>query len=250
MKQKIIIIFIFFVSLALFASVPVYADTVIFSDDFNRDNNYDVGNGWTEIEDGGIVGIYDNQLYFAETNDLVNRPMVSHSFTNLSSGTLSWSFDFDWTRNEDESTYRLFMQLGNSASMSSNDQSAGIGVNLVWTSINNVHQLLAYVGDGAYTTLGTISGNTSIQVLADPVGHDFSVSIDGNPVQSGIPFDNTVSGIDTVRFFTDQLNDAHFSGISFDNVQVSTSAVPIPSALWLLGSGLIGIVGIRKKSKA
>ena len=43
MKQKIIIIFIFFVSLALFASVPVYADTVIFSDDFNRPNNYDCG---------------------------------------------------------------------------------------------------------------------------------------------------------------------------------------------------------------
>jgi len=29
----------------------------------------------------------------------------------------------------------------------------------------------------------------------------------------------------------------------------SLSAVPIPSAVWLLGSGLIGIVGIRRKSK-
>ena len=30
---------------------------------------------------------------------------------------------------------------------------------------------------------------------------------------------------------------------------VTASAVPIPSAIWLLGSGLTGIVGIRKKFK-
>ena len=30
---------------------------------------------------------------------------------------------------------------------------------------------------------------------------------------------------------------------------VVLNAVPVPSALWLLGSGLTGIVGIRRKSK-
>jgi hypothetical protein len=34
--------------------------------------------------------------------------------------------------------------------------------------------------------------------------------------------------------------------VGFDNI---SSAVPIPGAVWLLGSGLIGIVGIRRKFK-
>jgi len=35
--------------------------------------------------------------------------------------------------------------------------------------------------------------------------------------------------------------------IYVDSVAESTNAVPIPGAVWLLGSGLIGIVGIRRK---
>jgi hypothetical protein len=34
--------------------------------------------------------------------------------------------------------------------------------------------------------------------------------------------------------------------ITFD---FNTTNVPLPSALWLLGSGLIGIVGVRRKFK-
>ena len=34
-----------------------------------------------------------------------------------------------------------------------------------------------------------------------------------------------------------------------DNVYFGTSAVPIPGAVWLLGSGLIGLVGIRRRKK-
>lgn len=32
-----------------------------------------------------------------------------------------------------------------------------------------------------------------------------------------------------------------------DSVQVMTSAVPVPAAVWLLGSGLIGLMGLRRK---
>jgi hypothetical protein len=34
-----------------------------------------------------------------------------------------------------------------------------------------------------------------------------------------------------------------------DDIHVATHCVPIPGAIWLLGSGLIGIVGIRRKFK-
>lgn len=38
--------------------------------------------------------------------------------------------------------------------------------------------------------------------------------------------------------------------LDFDHFSVSqTSAVPIPGAVWLLGSGLFGLAGLRKKSR-
>jgi hypothetical protein len=36
---------------------------------------------------------------------------------------------------------------------------------------------------------------------------------------------------------------------SIDNVMVSTNAVPVPPTVWLLGSGLLGLVGLRRKFK-
>ena len=39
-------------------------------------------------------------------------------------------------------------------------------------------------------------------------------------------------------------NDGH---LDIDNVRLSTSAVPIPPAAWLFGSGLVGLVGIARR---
>ncbi|MEN6375144.1 MAG: VPLPA-CTERM sorting domain-containing protein [Smithella sp.] len=36
-------------------------------------------------------------------------------------------------------------------------------------------------------------------------------------------------------------------GCMWDNLSTDTSAVPVPAAFWLLGSGLLGLVGFRKK---
>lgn len=52
---------------------------------------------------------------------------------------------------------------------------------------------------------------------------------------------NSKFGIDT----SDPIGDGNNEGWAL----VPNSAVPIPSAVWLLGSGLIGIVGIRRKFK-
>jgi hypothetical protein len=243
MIRKIISIVALFL---LFASAQVYA-SVVFSDNFNRADNGSVGNGWTVLESTGDVDILNNQMFFNTTKNLSNRPMVYHSFTDISSGSLSWSFEFDWTRTSTEQVYGLFMQLGDSNQMSTNSQDAGIGVNLAWTNINGVHESLAYVVNNTYTALDQISGNTVIQVLADVGDKNYSVNINGFNIANGIPFDNDISSIDTVRFFTDGLLQTYFTGRTFDDVQIST--VPIPSAIWFLGSGMIGLVGIRRKLK-
>ena len=36
----------------------------------------------------------------------------------------------------------------------------------------------------------------------------------------------------------------------FDNVSVTVEAIPVPAAVWLFGSGLIGLVGVARKKKA
>ena len=38
-------------------------------------------------------------------------------------------------------------------------------------------------------------------------------------------------------------------GCIWDNLSTETSAVPVPAAFWLLGSGLLGLIGFRKKIK-
>jgi hypothetical protein len=37
---------------------------------------------------------------------------------------------------------------------------------------------------------------------------------------------------------------------AIDNVIVNTSVVPVPAAVWLFGSGLIGLIGIARRKKA
>lgn len=36
----------------------------------------------------------------------------------------------------------------------------------------------------------------------------------------------------------------------FDNVSVTVEAIPVPAAVWLFGSGLIGLIGIARRRKA
>ena len=40
-----------------------------------------------------------------------------------------------------------------------------------------------------------------------------------------------------------------FGLLAIDNTSLSTSAVPVPAAVWLFGSGLLGLVGISRRKK-
>ena len=40
------------------------------------------------------------------------------------------------------------------------------------------------------------------------------------------------------------------NGSNVDTVTVNIGAVPVPAAVWLFGSGLLGLVGMAKRKKA
>jgi len=80
--------------------------------------------------------------------------------TSVTSGKIVWEFDFDWTRTGDEGIYRLFMQLGNGALMTTASQDTGVGVNLIWTKISATEERLGYRRNGSTTALATVSGLT------------------------------------------------------------------------------------------
>jgi len=59
---------------------------------------------------------------------------------------------------------------------------------------------------------------------------------------------NFIPGINTLTFkVNNALDEPNPSGLIVANLSGTGSVVPIPAAVWLLGSGLIGIVGIRRK---
>ena len=210
--------------------LPQASNAIIFSDSFDRPDSNSVGNAWTEVEAAGAqVGILSNQLCFLDTSDVANRPIAQAAFQQVNSGELLWNFHFDWTRDTQEGTYRVFMQLGDQAQISDDNQNTGIAVNLVWTRLNDVHQMLGYRLAGEDTALAAVSGPTNISILVNLDSRTYQVSLDGGIIQSGIPFDNLVD-INTIRFFSDVLNEVYFSGRCIDNVSLETLETIPPTA--------------------
>jgi lysophospholipase L1-like esterase len=195
---------------------------VLLGDNFDRADNSEVGNGWSEVEGiGAQVAISDNRLCFLDTSDATNLPIVQRSFSQVASGDLVWEFDFDWQRSGDEDRYRLFMQLGDEGLMGSTDQDAGIGINLLWTRLSGTNELLVYRQAGNEVNLGVISGLARIRVEASLDTSTYDLFVDGVLFQAAIPFDNQVS-LNAVRIFTDAVNELNFNGRCFDNLSIQS----------------------------
>ncbi|HME42730.1 MAG TPA: VPLPA-CTERM sorting domain-containing protein [Syntrophorhabdales bacterium] len=70
---------------------------------------------------------------------------------------------------------------------------------------------------------------------------DFA-TVAGNPFYVGLLFSNGDFSSNSNLGFTSTSG----ATISIDNFGTPNSAVPIPAAIWLLGSGLVGLIGIKK----
>ena len=100
----------------------------------------------------------------------------------------------------------------------------------------------AYISDAFYGGTATVVGLKNNSPL-----YSRTVSIT-EPKDEWAPlnyFAFNFTGVDTIKFSSPETHIV-IDNIYLDNV---TAAVPIPGAVWLLGSGLIGFIGIKKKFK-
>ena len=192
----------------------------LFSDSFTRATSPEVGNGWVEVEAAGAAVVLDGtRLSFADTSDVVMRPLVTHGFNEVTSGYLDWEFELDWTKTGSDDAYTVHMQLGNGAQMNAGSQTAGVGINLVWGRIGGVDQTLGYRRAGATTALAPLTGRATVRVSVDIGALAYDVYVGGQRVGTAIPLDTAVA-FNTMRFFSDGVNEAAFSGRSFDSITV------------------------------
>jgi hypothetical protein len=96
-------------------------------------------------------------------------------------------------------------------------------------------------GFGDFTATSTALPNNSITLTTNP-WYILAVSSDGGASWTGDSFAacNSVSQSCSVSF-------ADGTVLSVD---AAIAAVPIPAAVWLFGSGLIGLVGVARRKKA
>jgi hypothetical protein len=207
-------------SAAATVTIAVGEEPALFSDSFTRATSPSLGNGWVEVEAAGAAVVLDGtRLHFADTSEAVMRPVARHGFNEVSSGFLQWEFELDWAKTGNDDAYAVHMQLGNGAQMNSASQSAGVGLDLVWGRIGGVDETLGYRKAGAMTALRPLSGRAKIRVLVDVGALAYEVYVDDQRVEPKIPLETQIA-FDTLRLFTDGMDEQAFSGRSFDSITV------------------------------
>ena len=124
-------------------------------------------------------------------------------------------------------------------------------VNFDWKGTNGIGgvidiRVFSEIGGGGVSKTDILAGGTGAGLTADWTNFG-AVNL---TTAGGVA--NDIAGGVTVEFTAICGADAGcFSNLAIDNVTVSATVVPVPAAVWLFGSGLVGLVGIaRRKKKA
>jgi PEP-CTERM motif-containing protein len=130
---------------------------------------------------------------------------------------------------------------------------AGLGTGLVDTSVDVGDNFIEIDFDNTspFTSFASAFQNTLVFTF-DSLA---AISITGATIDTGVTTLGLTAG--DVTFSGNQLS-INVEGLSFNTstfVQIDLlseggpSAVPLPSAIWLFGSGLLGLLGFRRQSK-
>ena len=126
--------------------------------------------------------------------------------------------------------------------------SGTVGLNAIDFNASDVVSANVTFGDATWTEnlLGTFSMTLSFGVSGGVTSLDYSFLSAISPTVEGpvvLNFPLTITG-------TDKVSGQSFEyGYAVSTQTVSAAVVPIPAAMWLFGSGLLGLVGIARYKK-
>jgi hypothetical protein len=155
--------------------------------------------------------------------------------------------------------------MGNAATMTISidglDATTPVEGFTIWLDVSDFSYSNFTTGDAippAVSSFGWLEDNLSADTNGlMKIGYsdwDYLMDSLDNPLVNGtmVTFDysGSIDALNLAQLF--KSTDWYNNGITLEtfsdtNINFQGSAVPIPGALWLLGSGLIGIVGIRRK---
>lgn len=276
----------FLLTLAIFAVAAggAKAQTVVFSDNFNRADNSTVGNNWVETAGDGNASISSNKLEEVGTG-VVGRTYVTQAMSNFSSpwnnmlssniGLVSWSFNMRSNRDDlsgfNSNNYGVAFVLATTSS----DLTLGDGYAVVWgeSGTSDPVRLVRYSGglDLNSNATNIIVGNTgapftdmgtnylSLQVtyapttntwellLRDDGSSAFADPLSGLLISQGTLVDSTHTA-KTMTSLAAYWNHGTVTTdlAQFDNVVVSV--VPEPVTCALFGAGALFWVLRRKRA--
>jgi len=247
---------------AAFINAPQVFATTLFQDDFESyasGSNLIGQNGWASPFGGFTMQIDPGS---GLPSQVVNG---RHAFGNIHYAFHSLSGALDLS----EINTLTFDGYGTSATPASTNSGVGLqpgqGVFLplgsVWWDINHDSGGWSFDARGITGDYNDLTKRFTIPGYYDQAGH-FSIILDGktNEVYGTADFgsgiiqtphfavsDAALSALNNVLMFQDYQTNAGRLGAEFDNISVSN--VPIPTAFWLFGSGMIGLFGFKNRSK-
>ena len=200
----------------------------VFLDDFDDGNS----TGWLATASG-------NGSTSVESHNSSKMAAVKHT----GNGLHSLSMDFSYLDNNTLS----FDMHAVAYSATSCDAWSGVKVSF----LNSFNTTLGATKFIRTTKSGSLGPN---DYLIDNVQHNYTGSMSTYAALAGLDAADSISKLSLTYFTNAQTayftnGYRHSSGtVWFDNVTVN-NAVPVPGAVWLLGSGLLGLVGIKRQKE-
>lgn len=221
-----------------------YSATVLL-DDFNNNSldpawtvSFSNVSNWTYSESGTNLEVTDINPEAMNTYATVS---LSRSFQSLQDFTVTSKFSWDSygdLHSMQEFTIYLFDESSN--------QIAAIGYSDGWYGSRGEKYAYArsnYFNSG-YDTLGFAG---SVEALVTREGNAVTVYWNGDPILTGYAQTPLSSVMLVFSYYPYEGNGgmSTFGKEAIDLIEVEGSPVPIPPTVWIFGSALLGLVGIR-----
>jgi hypothetical protein len=249
------------VSLLLPVALPANAS---FSDNFDSEaytsdnwdvlldswNRVDLGSGdWgyhginDVLENPAAASFADNQQYYYQTNlsmeSLLKLDGNESDKQNTSTGFVVISGDVE---TDDYFEYTVLLEINYDDDPNNPDRELNVWSNSITPTDDDVENLVGTVPVSInFDTFYLLKVSTNTQDDIDVELYNPNDLVNPLYILPDIGLD--------FKFDSGMIGLATTDEATFNNFSITGNAVPIPGAVWLLGSGLIGLVGIRKKLK-